>query len=91
MAADRRAKENHERQHLERQHLSLADAHVAKAERVIREQMAILEKLRCDGHDAALAEDTLRKFEASLQVMCEHRDLIIRTIDEIDRSLKAIS
>jgi len=81
MAIDR-AKMSHERQHLERQHLSMADAHVAKAERVIREQMAILEKLSCDGHDTKLAEETLTAFEANLQVLREHRDLIIRTIEE---------
>jgi len=92
MAVDREAKVSHERQHLERQylerqHLSLADAHIAKAERVIREQMAILEKLRYDGHDTTLAKETLRAFKANLQVMCEHRDLIIMTIEEIDHGL----
>jgi len=61
MAVDRKANVNHERQHLECQHLSMADALIAKAERVIREAM-----------------------QANLQVMCEHRDLIIRTIEEID-------
>jgi hypothetical protein len=49
MAVDRKANVNHERQHIERQHpecqhLSMADALIAKAERVIREQMAALEK-----------------------------------------------
>ena len=87
MAVDRKAKVTYERQHfewqrLERRHLSAADVHIAKAERVIREQMTTLEKLRCDGHDTKLAGETLRAFEASLQVMREHRDLIIRTIEE---------
>src|SRR5215468_5885314 len=53
MAVDRKAMVTHERQHLERQrlerrHLSAADVHIAKAERVIREQITTLEKLRCD-------------------------------------------
>ena len=84
MAAERRARVSHERRQLERQHLSIANAHVAKAERLIRGQMAILDKLHCDGHDTRLAEDTLRVFEANLQVMREHRALIIRAIEEAD-------
>jgi hypothetical protein len=70
---------------IELRHLSAADAHVAKAERVISEQMMKVEKLRVDGHDTALAEKILRTFEANLQTLREHRDLIIRTIERIDQ------
>jgi hypothetical protein len=87
IAADRKAKVNQERQDLERQHLSAADEHIAKGERVIRVQMATLEQLRVDGHDTTLAEETLRAFEANMKIMCEHRDLIIRTLEEVDRGL----
>jgi hypothetical protein len=86
MAVDRRTKVKKEWRQLERRHLSIANAHVAKAEWVIREQVAILGKLDRDGHDTKLAEDTLRAFEANLQVMREHRDLIIRSIEETDMS-----
>jgi len=82
IAAENRAKANRERKSLERQHLSMADEHVAQAERVIRGQMAIIENLRGDGHDTKLAEETMRLFEANLQAMREHRELILRAIVE---------
>jgi hypothetical protein len=82
IAVEQKARAKRERQSLERQHLSMAEGHVTKAERVIRDQVAIIESLRCDGHDTALAEETLRIFEANLQVMREHRELIIRAIEE---------
>lgn len=81
MAADGKAEANRLRRSIELQHLSLADEHLAKAERVIREQVAIIRSLRDDGHDTKLAEDTMRVFEANLQVMREHRELIIRAIE----------
>ncbi len=81
MAADRKTKAR-ERRSIELQHLSLADKHLAKAERVVREQGAIIRGLRDDGHDTKLAEDTMRVFEANLQVMREHRELIVRAIEE---------
>lgn len=71
-----------ERLSIERRHLSLADEHVAKAERVIREQAAIISSLRDDGHDTKLAEETMRVFEANLRVMRQHRELILRAIEE---------
>ena len=82
-----KTKAKRERQHFERQQLVMADGHVAKAERVVRQQVAIVENLLCDGHDAKLAEETLRAFEANLQVMLEHRELIIKTIEELDDRL----
>lgn len=81
MAADGKTEANRLRRSIELQHLSLADQHLAKAERVIREQVAIIRSLRDDGHDTKLAEDTMRVFEANLQVMREHRELIIRAIE----------
>jgi hypothetical protein len=72
---------------IELQHLATADAHIAGAERVISEQKARVEKLRGGGRDAKLAEETLRAFEVNLQMMREHREVIVRTIEEIDRGL----
>lgn len=43
--------------------------------------MSVVESLRWNGHDIKLAEETLRVFEANLQVMRDHRQLIMRTID----------
>jgi len=86
-AIDRKLKAKGEWRSLERQHLSLANEHVGKAERVISEQTALIENLRCDGQDTKLAEETMRVFEANLQVMREHRELILRAIEETDEGL----
>jgi hypothetical protein len=75
------------RRELELRHLSTADARIATLERVVSEQMARVEKPRRDGHDMPLSEETLRTFEANLQLMHDHRDVIIRTIEEIDFGL----
>ncbi|MGY3236995.1 MULTISPECIES: hypothetical protein [unclassified Bradyrhizobium] len=85
-AASIKRKAAGERRFLERQHLSVADKHVAKAERVVREQVALIASLRCNGQDTKLAEETMRVFEANLQVMREHRELIIGAIEEADDS-----
>jgi hypothetical protein len=69
------------------QRLSEADQHIANAERAISEQVVQLESLRRDGHDMALAERTLRAFEDTLQTLREHRELIISTIEQIDKGL----
>ena len=82
MSVESRIKVSLERRQLECRHLSMANTHIAKGEGVIWGQIATIEKLRCDGHDTRLAEDTLRVFAANLEVMREHRDLIIRTIEE---------
>ena len=79
-----RTKAHRDCQSLERQHLSVADAHVAKAERVVLEQAAALESCRRDGCDTKLAEDAMRVFEANPQVMREHRELIMRAIEGTD-------
>jgi len=68
---------------LELQHLSTANEHVAAAQRLISEQTARIEKLRGHGHDTKLAEKTLRAFEASLQMFREHREVIIKVIEQI--------
>jgi len=85
-AVDRKRKAQ-ERQSFERQQLSIANKHVAKAERVIEEQVALTENLRRDGQDTKLAEETLRVFEANLQVMREHRELIVRAIEGLQGNL----
>ncbi|WP_156436057.1 hypothetical protein [Bradyrhizobium pachyrhizi] len=86
-AVDRKRKAQ-ERRSFERQQLSIANKHVAKAECVIREQVALIENLRCSGQDTKLAEETLRVFEANLQVMQEHRELIVRAIEETEEGLQ---
>jgi hypothetical protein len=69
---------------LELQHLSTADAQIVKLERIVSEQMARVKKLRRHGYDTQLSEEILRAFEANLQVIRDHREVIIRTLDGID-------
>lgn len=56
-----------------------------KAERVISAQMVQVERLRCRGLDASLAEEILKTFEANLLRLCEHRDVVITAIERLDR------
>jgi hypothetical protein len=67
--------------------LAEADRHIVNAERNVSEQSLLVEKLRRDGRDAKLAEETLRNFETALGTLRQHRDLIISTIEQIDRGL----
>jgi hypothetical protein len=46
-----------------------------------------LDKLRRDGHDTKLAEQTLKLFEDTLQTLHKHREHIVKTINQIDRGL----
>lgn len=70
---------------VELQHLAAADAYVARAECIVSEQAAKVEILRERGYDTALAEQTLRTFDITLQTLRDHRDVIIRTIAQIDQ------
>jgi hypothetical protein len=71
---------------LEVQRLAQADHHIA-AERAITKQMLELEKLRRDRHDTVLAEKVLKNYESSLQVLKDHRAMIVRFIEQIDQGL----
>jgi hypothetical protein len=82
IAIEERMKLRRDRHAFERQQLSVADRHLAKAEHVIRQQVTIIEKLYRHGHDAKLAEETMTVFEANLHVLREHRELIIRAIED---------
>ena len=86
IAVEERMRLRRDRHAFERQQLPVADRHLAKAEHVIRQQVTIVERLYRDGHDAKLAEETMTVFEANLQVMREHRELIMRAIEDTDDS-----
>jgi hypothetical protein len=49
--------------------------------------LLLIEKLRRDGHDIRIAEETLKRFEANLHTLREHRHLIVTTIEQIDKGL----
>jgi hypothetical protein len=67
--------------------LAQADTLISNAERAITDQMIELDKLRRDGHDTKLAEQTLKLFEDTLQTLHKHREHIVKTINQIDRGL----
>ncbi len=67
--------------------LWLADRHIDRAEQIIADQELELGRLRLKGYDTELAERTLEVFEDNLRTMYEHRDLIVRIIQQIDRNL----
>jgi hypothetical protein len=67
--------------------LARADRHITVAERHITEQRLRVDRLRADGHDTRTAEEMLREFEANLKTLREHRQIIVRTIEQIDNGL----
>jgi len=71
----------------ELQLLWLADRHIDRAEQIVADQELELGRLRLKGYDTGLAERTLEVFRDNLRTMCEHRDLIVRIIQQIDRGL----
>ena len=58
---------------------------IAGAEMAVMQQIACFDKLCADGHDTTLAERGLRAFAASLEALRGHRQLIVSTIQQIDR------
>jgi hypothetical protein len=71
----------------EMQELSLADRHVHQAEQIILDQRLEIARLRLKGYDTGLAEQALKVFNHTFQIMCLHRDNIAKTIQKIDRGL----
>jgi len=64
----------------ELQDLAKADSDIAKAERVVAEQVALIKHLADRGQSTAEAEAVLRNFEDTLEVFRGHRTLIVDTL-----------
>ncbi|WP_114946763.1 hypothetical protein [Microvirga calopogonii] len=64
----------------EREHLAKADRDIADGERRVAEQIILIEQMRKDGHDTALAEEFLRNLEQTLEQWHAHRRLILDAI-----------
>ena len=73
--------------HAEELRLGQADGRIALAERHISNQQLLIDRLRADGHDTETAEKTLRCFESNLKTLYENRQLILKTIEQIDNGL----
>jgi len=67
--------------------LGQSDRHIATAEQHITKQRLLLDNLRADGHDTKVAEEMLTGFEHNLKTLLEHRELILKTIEQIDNRL----
>ena len=66
------------------ENLSLADRHIADAERQITKQTLIRDRLRADGHDTKEADRMLASFVEILETLYAHRALILDVIRAID-------
>ena len=71
----------------ELQQLAMADRHIERGEKIVADQELELMHLRLKDYDIELAERTLAVLEDSLQTMYRHRNMIVRTIQQIDRGL----
>ena len=63
--------------------LEKAEIDLVDADKRIQRQGALVEELRRDGHDIEPAVILLDTLKATRQAMSEHRDLIVRTIEDI--------
>jgi hypothetical protein len=71
----------------ERDQLVLADAHIQAAVAHIKLMRASIESSRGLGFDTTTAEGALAAASDGLQVFIEHRELIERTIQDIESGL----
>jgi uncharacterized protein involved in exopolysaccharide biosynthesis len=68
----------------EQKQLQLADKHIATATRNIAKLKADLAAARTAGDDTELAQRALAAAENGLSAFLEHRELIVRTIADIE-------
>jgi hypothetical protein len=61
----------------EREHLAKANRGIAEGEKRVAEQIILIEQMRKDGRDTALAEEFLRSLEQTIEQWYVHRQLIL--------------
>ena len=61
---------------MEARHLSLADHHIALGRSHIAAQQTLVDRLRAEGRDSAVAEELLALFQDTLAAWEAHRSLI---------------
>ena len=64
----------------EQDHLVQANRHIARAQEMVSEQHALIERMAEHGHDTKLAEAVLQTMQTTLDRMHEHRELIEKAI-----------
>jgi hypothetical protein len=63
------------------------ERHINQARQRIAEQESRISKLSREGHDVRLAEMTLHTLQGGLHTMYQHREIILKTIEQMDRGL----
>ncbi|MDR5756471.1 hypothetical protein [Caballeronia sp. LZ035] len=69
----------------EKQHLAKADIDIDQAHARIVRQGEIIHELQRDGHDADMAVKLLITLQGTLNAMIEHRRLIAKRIEKLER------
>jgi len=67
------------------QKLELADQHIADGLERIRLQRDRIRRMKQCGHDTTPYDEILRLFEATLELMITHRELIARDLERAAR------
>jgi len=65
---------------MEARHLVLADCHIALGKYHVATQQTLVDRLRAEGRDTALAEELLALFQETLAALETHRALITASI-----------
>ena len=73
--------------HAEELRLGQAEGRIALAERHIANQQFLIDRLRAVGRDTKDAEEALRGFENNLKTLYDIRQLIVKTIEQMDNGL----
>ena len=68
----------------ERDSLAKADRDLAEGEERITRQIALVERLRRDGHSVMEAQRLLETLQQTLQIWREHRALIVQRIAHLE-------
>jgi len=64
----------------EEEHLRKADADIAQGEERIERQQQLIERLAAHGHNVATAKSILQTMYETLEVMKEHREIILKEL-----------
>lgn len=64
----------------EHDHLAQAIRHITRAEEMITEQRALIDRMAAHGHDTKLAEALLQTMQSTVDRMHDHREMIEHAI-----------
>lgn len=67
-------------QKVTKRHLDQAESDIAAGQERIEDQRSLIEKMRREGHDIAVAEQLLQTLEHSLGAMKHHRNVILEEL-----------